>query len=229
MANRKLRVIEEGRIVMRNLHGSLLSPAALCALAATACIADDRQPVAGDEVGVSEAYLDNAPGDCIECYCDPFYCDNTGGGGEGGGWGGGGEEGGPGTGGGEEDPGPPSNPYALAFYASGRSPNPADTCVQLHEPADPYWSNNYLCSYANLGIRWSSAGPIAGLYCVQIREPAEPSYTTWHDNYLCAPGNVFGLNTRWSHAGRPLGGYSGCINFNDPQDPHTWGDNWLCY
>jgi hypothetical protein len=214
---------------MRNLRGSLCLLAVLSPLAIAACVADGGEPQGEEAVGVSQAYLDDnggGGGNCIECYCDPFFCDNTGGG-DTGGWGGG--EGGEGGDPGEGEPPPPQNPYALAFYASGRSPNPADTCVQLHESADPYWSNNYLCSYANLGIRWSSAGPIAGLYCVQIREPAEPSYTTWNDNYLCGPSWVFGLNTTWSYAGRPLGGFHGCINFNDPQDPHTWADNWLCY
>jgi hypothetical protein len=205
---------------MRKIRASFLIIANL-SWAVVACTTNDSPPEGYEALGVSEAALDD---NCAQCYCDPFFCDSTGGGE------GGGDEGGPGTGGDEggEDA-PQDNPYALAFYPNGRSPNPADTCVLLYESADPYWSNNYLCSYANLGLRWSSAGPIAGLNCLQIREPAEPSSTTWRDNYLCGPGSVIGAGTRWSYAGRPLGSFHGCINFNDPQDPHTWADNWLCY
>jgi hypothetical protein len=68
---------------------------------------------------------------------------------------------------------------------------------------------------------WSAAGPIAGMICVQIVEPADPD--SWNDNFLCTPRD-FGL--RWSAAG-PIAGMT-CTSLNEIADPYTWVDNFLC-
>ena len=101
---------------------------------------------------------------------------------------------------------------------------PGLTCVATGEAADPDgWSDNYLCSVRDLGLRWSSSGPIAGMTCTAITEPADPY--TWTDNYLCAPAST-PMGYQWSFAG-PIAGKR-CAQFLEPGDPHTWNDNYLC-
>src|SRR5205807_35517 len=40
------------------------------------------------------------------------------------------------------------------------------TCTQIQEASDPdTWSDNYLCSNGDYGIKWSSSGPLAGMRC----------------------------------------------------------------
>ena len=72
-------------------------------------------------------------------------------------------------------------------------------------------------------MKWSSAGQISGMKCIQIKEPSDPN--TWTDNYLCLPSDS-PLNLQWSHAG-PIAGKA-CIQWSEPSDPHTWNDNYLC-
>ena len=51
-------------------------------------------------------------------------------------------------------------------------------------------------------FKWHSAGPISGMTCIRIHEPADRK-GTWHDNYFCyasAPG-IQGIGMRWSSAG----------------------------
>jgi hypothetical protein len=95
-------------------------------------------------------------------------------------------------------------------------------CVNFSEGADPHaWSDNYLCSPKDLGLRWSNAGPRTNESCIAINEPSDPH--TWSDNYLCrAPLPSF----KWSNAG-PLAGMR-CVQFTEAADPDTWNDNYLC-
>jgi hypothetical protein len=72
-------------------------------------------------------------------------------------------------------------------------------------------------------MRWSFAGPIRGMKCTRIYEPADPH--TWKDNYLCVPRRSR-LRLKWSFAGRVRG--MACIQWREPADPHTWHDNYLC-
>jgi len=66
--------------------------------------------------------------------------------------------------------------------------DPAATCTQVLEPSDPQtWGDNYLCAPRNLGFVWSHNGPVAGMGCLQVREPSEPLAYTWNDNFLCLP------------------------------------------
>jgi hypothetical protein len=74
---------------------------------------------------------------------------------------------------------------------------------------------------AGFRLAWNSAGPIAGMTCTQITEPADPD--TWNDNYLCADRD---LGLRWSYAG-PIAGMV-CTQIHEGSDPHTWNDNYLC-
>jgi len=117
----------------------------------------------------------------------------------------------------------------LARYGYFPNPELGRTCTPITEGSEPAahtWHDNYLCTTANLGIRWSSAGPIAGMRCTQITEGAEPAAHTWHDNYLCVP-NDSSLRFSWSSAG-PIGGKT-CTQWDEGSDPHTWMDNFLCY
>lgn len=71
-------------------------------------------------------------------------------------------------------------------------------------------------------LKWSQAGPIAGLTCTKINEPADPN--AWDDNYLCADED---LQLKWSSAG-PIAGLQ-CVLINEPADIYkTWFDNYLC-
>ena len=102
-----------------------------------------------------------------------------------------------------------------------------------------------------LDFTWSTRGPIHGLHCLRIDEPAAVTRSTdrtgpgartgvfwderagatrwtdapWRDNYLCTKGD-HGL--RWSFAG-PIEGMV-CTNINEAAAPaeHTWADNYLC-
>ena len=100
-------------------------------------------------------------------------------------------------------------------------------CTQINEPSDPHtWQDNFLCARRDFGIRWSYAGPIAGMQCTQIIEPAEPARHTWRDNYLCVPPGS-PIHFTWSYAGAVPG--MQCVQFLEPSDPHTWQDNFLCW
>eukprot|EP01083_Nonionella_stella_P163997 541488_1 len=101
-------------------------------------------------------------------------------------------------------------------------------CVRWLETADEAgtWLDNYLCSYNDYGIQWSSAGAINGMRCTHILEGAEPDSTTWKDNYLCVPGHSE-LEFHWSSAGSING--LACVQILETADPHTWSDNYLCY
>jgi hypothetical protein len=113
------------------------------------------------------------------------------------------------------------------FVWSQSGPVAGRVCVQWNEEADPHtWTDNYLCSTADYGIRWSNSGPIGGMRCTQIHEGAEPELHTWTDNYLCVPTNS-PLNLAWSSAG-PIAGRQ-CTQIYEDADPHTWNDNYLCY
>lgn len=74
------------------------------------------------------------------------------------------------------------------------------------------------------GLMWSYAGPIAGMHCVQWREPSDPH--KWDDNYLCTERD-FGF--QWSFRGPVLGRGLKCIQVNEKSDPHDWHDNYFCW
>ena len=77
-------------------------------------------------------------------------------------------------------------------------------------------------------MRWSYAGPIAGMRCTQIREPSEPFWHTWNDNYLCLPSDS-PYQLSWHYAGISNVRGSSCVRWLERADPHTWHDNYLCY
>lgn len=128
----------------------------------------------------------------------------------------------------EPPPPPPCDRTAGLLTFSCDGAQSGQSCVNLNEPADPHsWADNFLCTAANWGIRWSSAGPLAGMSCTQVSEAAEPFAQAWSDNYLCVPEQS-PLALAWSSAG-PLAGQT-CVHFNEPSDlANSWGDNYLCY
>lgn len=67
---------------------------------------------------------------------------------------------------------------------------------------------------------WSCSGPISGMVCVQIIEPADPH--TWNDNYFCGSQD-YGM--QWSCCG-PISNMKN-TQIYEPADPHTWDDNYL--
>ncbi len=121
----------------------------------------------------------------------------------------------------------PSPPLFSWSYAGAI---PGKYCVLMNEPSlgndgsTHTWGDNYLCSIYDMGIRWSFAGPINGMRCMNTHEPASPH--TWGDNYLCVPTSST-IRFFWSSAGSIPG--KACIKINEPADPHTWDDNYLCY
>lgn len=74
------------------------------------------------------------------------------------------------------------------------------------------------------GLMWSYAGPIAGMSCVQWREPSDPH--KWDDNYLCSERDV---GFQWSFRGPILGRGLKCIQVQEKSDPHDWHDNFFCW
>jgi len=114
----------------------------------------------------------------------------------------------------------------MSFGCSGSPPPKERDCISVDEPADPDgWADNILCAPKSMGLRWSYAGKIAGMRCLQITEPAEPAAHAWTDNYLCqTPSSPWEL--AWSYAG-PLDSFL-CERWNETADAHTWGDNFLC-
>lgn len=69
-------------------------------------------------------------------------------------------------------------------------------------------------------LKFSSAGPIAGMHCTQISEPADPH--GWSDNYLCSER---ALGLRWSSSGAIAG--MTCVNVKEPSES-MWSNNYLC-
>ncbi|MEY2914817.1 MAG: hypothetical protein RLZZ184_4126 [Cyanobacteriota bacterium] len=102
---------------------------------------------------------------------------------------------------------------------------PGMNCTRIHEDADPHaWSDNYLCSSQNWGVRWSQANAISGMKCTRIHEDADPH--AWGDNFLCVPQSS-SINFRWSQAGAIAG--LKCLRVHEDADPHAWSDNYLCW
>jgi MYXO-CTERM domain-containing protein len=100
-------------------------------------------------------------------------------------------------------------------------------CVNVNEPEDPEtWSDNYFCSAKDLGMQWSSSGPIAGMDCTNVYEAAESQASAWSDNYLCVPKqSPYALS--YSSAG-PIDGKS-CVQWNETADlDQSWKDNYVC-
>jgi hypothetical protein len=99
-------------------------------------------------------------------------------------------------------------------------------CVNLAEPMAPRdetWWDNHLCTPEDIGLEWSSSGPIADRFCTHIWESSDIDHG-WTDNYLCAPED---LGLAWSPA-LPLGALP-CLQISEPSDPDTWHDNYLCW
>ena len=102
-------------------------------------------------------------------------------------------------------------------------------CLPIVENAEPEghtWTDNYFCSKltkSDPGMKWSMAGPIEGMKCVNTHEAADPH--TWEDNFLCVPPDS-PYDFQWSSAG-PIGGLD-CIQWLEDSDPDTWTDNYLC-
>ncbi|MCD6149915.1 hypothetical protein J7J13_04000 [bacterium] len=67
---------------------------------------------------------------------------------------------------------------------------------------------------------WSYSGPISGMVCAQIAEPADSD--TWNDNYFCGNEN-YGI--QWSCCG-PISNMKN-TQIHESADPDTWDDNYL--
>lgn len=72
-------------------------------------------------------------------------------------------------------------------------------------------------------ILWSANGPVEGMQCIQVYEPADPA--PWAKNYLCSYQD---LGIKWSSAG-PIADMR-CTQITEPAEPveHGWTDNYLC-
>ena len=55
----------------------------------------------------------------------------------------------------------------------------------------------------DVGLRYRSAGPMAGMKCTNLREDSDRE-GTWNDNYLCLPRSS-ASKMYWSNAG-PISG-----------------------
>ncbi|MGV3621820.1 MAG: N-acetylmuramoyl-L-alanine amidase [Archangium sp.] len=102
------------------------------------------------------------------------------------------------------------------------------TCVSMDEPGDPHsWGDNYFCSKRDLGLRWSNAGAVDGMDCINVHESSEPAAAAWADNFLCAPKQspfVFSYSSAGPIAGRQ------CVHLNETADlANSWNDNYICF
>jgi hypothetical protein len=97
----------------------------------------------------------------------------------------------------------------------------------VDEPGDPdTWSDNYFCSDDEIGMQWSSAGPIDGMDCVNVTENADGEAAAWEDNFLCMPHDA-DYRFTWSFTG-PIDGQT-CVRwFEHVENKIYWIDNWMC-
>src|SRR5262245_21587155 len=115
----------------------------------------------------------------------------------------------------------------LKFQFSPSIPIPGMHCISVNEPSDPdTWVDNYLCSSANIGMRFFSAGRPSGMNCIQVNEPSEPAGHGWGDNWLCVPQGTT-IDWVWKFDGQKSG-YT-CEKWSEPSDHDSWHDNYLCY
>jgi len=119
---------------------------------------------------------------------------------------------------------------ALGWSVAGPLRN-MTSCVLVNEPADPApWGDNYLCSVQDFGLQWSSTGPLEGMRCTRVGEPAEPLIHGWEDNHLCVPESSR-LELAWSAGGRIK--EKKCLHIGEPGDRHAgqqgWRNTYLCY
>lgn len=136
---------------------------------------------------------------------------------------GGGPGGGPCT---APPPPPPCDRTAGPFTFSCDGAQSGQTCVNLNDPGDPHsWSDNFFCSTADLGLRYSWKDPIAEMECVNTAEGAEENPAVWADNFFCAPKQS-PWKFSWSSAG-PIANRT-CVHWNEPSDRFSWSDNFLC-
>ena len=124
-------------------------------------------------------------------------------------------------------PPPPScDDTAGGFTFSCDGVEPDQTCVSVNEPDDPdSWSDNYLCAATDVGLVFSTPGPVDGMRCANLHESADAHADSWADDYACVPEDST-LDLAWSNAG-PIDGYD-CVRWNETADPGTWSDNYLC-
>lgn len=113
----------------------------------------------------------------------------------------------------------------FTFSADGK--NEGQVCVSVDEPADPKtWADNYICSDVDVGFKWSSAGPVAGMRCTNVSESAEHDPAIWADNFLCLP-ETSPYQLEWSTAGKIAG--KSCVRWFEAADVGgSWADNYLC-
>jgi hypothetical protein len=126
----------------------------------------------------------------------------------------------------------PSGPL---FQWSYTGPIEGRYCIRVHEPSEPDrsdWSDNFLCSSADLRVQWSYNGRIEGMRCTKISEPSEPRRNHWDDNYLCLPDSS-PIRLSWIYADPPpvpsSEFRSDCLQINEPSDRSFWNDNYLCW
>lgn len=122
----------------------------------------------------------------------------------------------------------PVNAFSNAGFTFSMAGPRGANCVSVNEPSDPdTWADNYFCSDADLGMKWSFAGPIADMRCTKVSEGAEAHAAEWADNYLCVPHSSF-VKFRWSSAG-PIAGLP-CVRWFEHSEAasNTWFDNWMC-
>lgn len=111
------------------------------------------------------------------------------------------------------------------FYNSGKPSNPNLECLHLREIVNKIFDDNYLCEsgpYDFSGWRWSSAGPIENMKCIQWSEDT-PS---WGDNYICMPlTQQYEYKFVWSHSHEGLEGLNCTQIYESVQ---YWEDNYFC-
>ena len=124
-------------------------------------------------------------------------------------------------------PPPPScDDTAGGFTFSCDGVEPDQTCVSVNEPDDPdSWSDNYLCAATDVGLVFSTPGPVDGMRCANLHESADAHADSWDDNYFCSAADIGML---WSHVGALVGMNCTAVTASDDTETDTWTDNYLC-
>lgn len=91
------------------------------------------------------------------------------------------------------------------------------------------WGNNVLCgpSTGNLGLQFSTNGPVPFKRCTKIEEPSDPSWGT--NSYLCVNNLPQNPILKWVMPAPTA--MANCLQILEPNEPeeHNWFDNHLCF
>ncbi|MEL6760179.1 MAG: hypothetical protein AAFP04_07220 [Myxococcota bacterium] len=121
----------------------------------------------------------------------------------------------------------------FVYTTQGSQPDGYE-CVQVHAWSGSKhsgdYTDNYFCSWQEIGMEWSTTGEIAGKVCTHITEAADNNddgTSSWgENNYLCIQADSSYLLTWTSNQSIADGAH--CVQWYESKRP-SWTDNYLCW